>query len=333
MSGSLHPRELVDFCLARINQFDDRLRAWVLVDADGARREADRLGELARRGEWLGPLHGIPIGIKDIVDVQGWPTRAGSPLRGETPAAADAPVVRRLREAGAILLGKTVTTEFACFDPPPTRNPWDLSRTPGGSSSGSAAAVAMEMCMAAIGSQTGGSITRPASFCGVAGLKASHGAVLLAGVVPISPRLDHVGPIGRSVLDLAAVWGAIADNREGDALLAAVLEMPLKLAVIESFFMETADDEVRRATREAIDLICGRGKGERFELPPSFADLATMHRRIMAYDAAAYHRAAFEQSPERFGPHVRGLIEFGLAITEDQYAEAVAHQSRCRAEF
>ncbi len=207
--GDLQPMELVEACLERIEQVDGEIRAWVVVDAEGARAAAGRLGDEVRAGNHRGPLHGVPIGLKDIVDVEGMPTRAGSSLPDPAPAAADAPAVARLRQAGAIVLGKTVTTEFACFDPSPTRNPRNLQHTPGGSSSGSAAAVASGMCLAAIGSQTGGSITRPASYCGVAGLKPTFGRVDLTGVFPISEHLDHLGPIARSARDLAIMFSAM----------------------------------------------------------------------------------------------------------------------------
>jgi aspartyl-tRNA(Asn)/glutamyl-tRNA(Gln) amidotransferase subunit A len=161
--GSLTPVGLAEGCLARIRGFEPHTAAWVSVDAEGALHAAQRLTRERATRTAYGPLYGIPIGIKDIVDVAGWPTRAGSQLTSEAPAREDATVVARLRAAGAIILGKTVTTEFACFDPPPTMNPWNAACTPGGSSSGSAAAVALGMCPAAIASQTGGSITRPAS--------------------------------------------------------------------------------------------------------------------------------------------------------------------------
>ena len=163
------------------------------------------LGREAQAGNYRGPLHGIPIGIKDIIDVAGLPTRAGSPLRENYPAAAaDAPLVAALRQAGAIILGKTVTVEFACFDPSPTRNPWDaeLRHTPGGSSSGSAVAVAMGMCFGALGTQTGGSLVRPASYCGIATLKPTFGLLSREGIVPVSYHLDHPGPMARTVGDL-----------------------------------------------------------------------------------------------------------------------------------
>ncbi|MBW3600666.1 MAG: amidase, partial [Planctomycetes bacterium] len=170
-AGRATPLELTESCLDRICRLDADLRAWVLVDEENARRDAEKLGaELTGGGAPRSPLHGIPIGIKDIFDVMGLPTLAGSPLRRGHVAAADAAVVARLRRAGAVLLGKTVTTEFACFDPPPTRNPWNTAHTPGGSSSGSAAAVASGMCLAAMGSQTGGSITNPSLAQGLTGL-------------------------------------------------------------------------------------------------------------------------------------------------------------------
>src|SRR5262245_8701781 len=169
--GALSARALLEECLAAVDAWEGRVRAWVLLDPDGARAEAGRLDREREGGHWRGPLHGVPVAIKDIIDVFDWPTAAGSVLWAQSVARHDAPVVRRLRQAGAVLLGKTVTTPFASFDPPPTRNPWDLSRTPGGSSSGSAAAVACGMVLGALGSQSGGSITRPASYCGIASCK------------------------------------------------------------------------------------------------------------------------------------------------------------------
>src|SRR6516162_5434325 len=208
---SLSAVDLLETCLQRIEQTEPRLRAWVLVDRERARGEAEARDREARRGEWRGPLHGIPLGIKDIIDVFDWPTAAGSRLWAGSVARQDATVVRRLRAAGAVLVGKTVTTQYASFDPPPTRNPWNFSRTPGGSSSGSAAAVATGMCLGALGSQTGGSITRPASYCGVAGCKPTFGRISCNGVVPLAPSMDHPGPIAPCVEDLAIMLRAMLD--------------------------------------------------------------------------------------------------------------------------
>lgn len=203
------PSDVVEECLARIEALEPQLKAWVLLDATAARREAAEHTRDYERGVPRGPLAGIPVGIKDIIDVAGWPTKAGSSLREQHLAERDAPVVAALRRAGAILMGKTVTTQFACFDPAATRNPHHLDHSPGGSSSGSAAAVASGMCFAALATQTGGSITRPAAYCGIAGLKPTFGSLSMQGIVPVSPRLDHVGVVARSAADVELVWNAI----------------------------------------------------------------------------------------------------------------------------
>src|SRR5438067_176299 len=209
--GRTTPLELLDACLAHIDRYEPRVRAWVFVAREQANETAARLTEELRRGCWRGPLHGIPIAVKDIFDVFDWPTAAGSKLWANSIARQDADVVRQLRQAGCVFLGKTVTTQYASFDPPVTKNPWNLSRTPGGSSSGSAAAVATGMCLGALGSQTGGSITRPASYCGVAGCKPSYGYVSCTGVVPLAPSMDHPGPIAGCVQDLAIMLRAMLD--------------------------------------------------------------------------------------------------------------------------
>lgn len=222
--GEISPVDLVETCLERIRRYDHQVRAWVLVDEAVARQTARRAEEELRQGIDRGPLHGIPVGIKDIIDVAGWPTRAGSPLRANHQAQTDAPLVAALRQAGAILLGKTVTVEFACFDPSPTRNPWSptLSHTPGGSSSGSAAAVVMGMCLGALGTQTGGSLVRPATYCGIATLKPTFGQLPLEGVVPVSRHLDHAGPMAPCVEDLRLLYQVLRTapgGPEGEILL------------------------------------------------------------------------------------------------------------------
>ncbi len=225
--GRLSPLELVEECLAQIDRHDERIHAWVLIDREGSRRAAAQAAEDIAQGHDRGLLHGIPIAVKDIVDVKGWPTLAGSATRQGHVARADAEMVARLRQAGAIFLGKTVTTEFASFDPPPTRNPWDIARTPGGSSSGSAAAVALGMCLGAIASQTGGSITRPASFCGVCGVKPTYGRVSTRGILSLAFSMDHPGFIARSVEDLAILLQAVAGPDEHDPLSAPEHAQPL----------------------------------------------------------------------------------------------------------
>jgi aspartyl-tRNA(Asn)/glutamyl-tRNA(Gln) amidotransferase subunit A len=185
--GELTPSELLEQCLARIDRYEAKVRAWVFIDRGRARQDAERLTAELKAGQNRGPLHGIPVGVKDIIDVFDLPTGCGSKRWANSYARRDANCVKRLRDAGAVIVGKTVTTAYASFDPPVTRNPWNLDRTPGGSSSGSAVAVACGMCLGALASQTGGSITRPASYCGVYSLKASSGRVSTDGVLPLAP--------------------------------------------------------------------------------------------------------------------------------------------------
>lgn len=336
-SGRLSPLDLLDRCLAQIDAHEQGVHAWVLVDREGSRAAARRAGDEIERGRYRGPLHGIPFGIKDLFDVAGWPTLAGSPLRSGHRADCDATVVSRLRQAGAIIVGKTVTTEFASFDPPPTRNPWDLSRTPGGSSSGSAAAVALEMCFGAVGSQTGGSITRPASFCGVAGCKPTFGRVSGQGVVPLSRHMDHIGPLARRVADLAAILGVIAGYDIADATtvnvavddyLAACKSAGLpRLAVIDGQFFKAASGPVLNATLEAVRRVGTGGAAiGTTSLPEDFAEVTMWHRRVMAVEAAQYHRATFLDRREEYSPNIAALIEEGIAATAVDYASALVHR-------
>jgi aspartyl-tRNA(Asn)/glutamyl-tRNA(Gln) amidotransferase subunit A len=302
--GELSPGELVEQCLQRIARYEPSIHAWVSVDEQGARKEAERLAAELARGFDRGPLHGIPIGIKDIIDVAGWPTQAGSPLRRDHRASQDAPLVARLRAAGAIILGKTVTTEFACFDPPPTRNPWNLDRTPGGSSSGSAAAVATGMCLGAIGTQTGGSIIRPASFCGVCGCKPAHGSISLQGIVPVAPTLDHPGPVARSVADLEILLRAILNVPPSEAPVVRQLEQMMTPALPKIFDMK--------------------------EIVSNLEEVLAMHRRIMAYEAAQTHRETFPERRDQYGPCVASLLDEGLAISLADYQAALTHRDQFR---
>jgi Asp-tRNA(Asn)/Glu-tRNA(Gln) amidotransferase A subunit family amidase len=343
-TGQISPADLVERCLARIKQFEPQIHAWVLVDAEGARTTAKQMAEELRRDRWRGPLHGIPIAIKDIIDVAGFPTLAGSPLRKEHRAERDATVVARLREAGAIILGKTVTTEFASFDPPPTLNPWNLAHTPGGSSSGSAAAVAMGMCCAAIGSQTGGSIIRPASYCGVAGCKPTYGRVSLSGIVPLAYHMDHPGPIAPSVADLAAVLDAIAgydphdpfsiDVPHANCVQSLGRTVPPRLGLIETFFMEEADESIRQTTLTAVEKLRLSGtRVESLNLTTDFPRIVQLHARIMAVEAADYHRATYGQHSDQYGPRIGSLVAEGLATSAVDYSEALRVQPQFRLEM
>jgi aspartyl-tRNA(Asn)/glutamyl-tRNA(Gln) amidotransferase subunit A len=287
--GRTTPGELVEECLRRVERYEPRVRAWVLLDREGARAEAGRLGEELRRGQRRGPLHGIPVGVKDVFDVFDWPTAAGSELWRQSVARHDATVVARLRQAGAVLLGKTVTTQYASFDPPVTRNPWNTQRTPGGSSSGSAAALACGACLGALGSQTGGSITRPASYCGVAGCKPTFGRVSACGVVPLAPSMDHPGPLARCVRDLATLLQVLAgaDPRDPDCSTRpvpdyeAVLRGPLRaprLGLLRAPFEERADGAVRAMMGQVCERFRSRGaEVVEVALPAAFAEVLPRH--------------------------------------------------------
>lgn len=336
--GLLSPVDFLNSCLERIDALESRVQAWVVIDREGAEAAARALHEEARQGRVRGPLHGIPVGVKDIIHIRGLPTEAGSSiLKGFRPEA-DATVVRRLREAGAILLGKTVTTEFACFDPAGTRNPWNLDHTPGGSSSGSAAAVACGMVPVALGTQTAGSIIRPAAYCGTVGFKPTFGRVSRDGVIPISHTLDHIGLFARSAADATFVAAALMGHdpadpfssrrQSGEDLLAPgrVVSGP-RVGLVDSWFMEAADDSLRRATEDAAARIeKGGGRIVPVRLPESFNDVHQNHRRIMYVEAAAYHESSFRRRPEAFGPRLRSIIEEGLLQPAVAYAEARRHQ-------
>ncbi|MGH2820120.1 MAG: amidase, partial [Actinomycetota bacterium] len=207
----LSPVELTEACLARAERWEPILRAFVRLDPEQAVEQARALTEELARGDVRGPLHGIPVGIKDIIDVKGWPTTASSRVLTELPARRDAAVVDRLRAGGAVFGGKTNTHEFGYgVVTPPTRNPWDPACIPGGSSGGSAAAVAVGGCLGALGTDTAGSVRIPAALCGVSGLKPSRGAGPMSGIIPLAPSMDVCGPIARAARDVALLWQVMA---------------------------------------------------------------------------------------------------------------------------
>jgi aspartyl-tRNA(Asn)/glutamyl-tRNA(Gln) amidotransferase subunit A len=337
------PLDVLEACLARIDKLEGHVRAWVSVDRAGSRAQAERLTRELEAGHYRGPLHGIPVGIKDIFDVFDWPTAAGSRLWKQSIARQDATAVRRLREAGAVLLGKTVTTQYASFDPPPTRNPWKEGRTPGGSSSGSAAALACGMCLGALGSQTGGSITRPTSYCGVAGCKPTYGRVSCHGVVPLAHSMDHPGPMALCVRDLAVLLQTIAGPDPLDPGCAglpvpdylALLERPQappRLGRLRGLFEDMADPAVRAMTeRAAARLAVAGAEVVEVALPSAFAEVLPRHRLVMAVEAAMFHEPRLRRHPEDYDPKIRGLLEEGLACPAPEYGRCKEHQQRLRA--
>jgi Asp-tRNA(Asn)/Glu-tRNA(Gln) amidotransferase A subunit family amidase len=327
------PIDLVEQCFQAIDRWEPHVHAWVFVDREYALTEAKRLTDELAKGQSRGPLHGIPIGVKDIYDVFDWPTACGSKLWANAIARQDAPIISSLRSAGAIFLGKTVTTQYASFDPPVTRNPWNLAHTPGGSSSGSAAAVATGMCLGALGSQTGGSITRPAAYCGIAGCKPTYGLLPLEGIMPLAHSMDHPGPMANDVMDLSLLLNSMAEgyvvgSGANYVEAAAVASSRPRFGRVRQLFEERASE----AVRDMMDEIAHRFREdgaelEELALPAGFSDVIQRHRTVMAVEAAQYHENRLRSHPDDYSPRIKQLLEDGLACPAPEYARAKAHQN------
>lgn len=321
----LSPLEAVEICLRRIEQRDVEVRAWACAAAAGARRQAEAL-ERSGAGS-AAPLYGVPFGVKDIFDAAGLPAEWGSPLyRGRVPDQ-DAALVARLKRAGAIVLGKTHTTAFASFDPAPTRNPWNLEHTPGGSSSGSAAAVADGMVPFALGSQTMGSVLRPASFCGVAGFKPTFGRLETEGVLAFAPTLDHAGFFAPTAADIAFLWSAIEEEVPSQADVNRLAAGPWPLDGV-------LDPEMSEELESSLGRLGYTGcKIERIAWPESFRRLPAANRTVFEYEGARTNQERFERHGAAIGENLAALVERGLGISDREYQEALAQLDVCRAEF
>lgn len=337
----LSSEELVRACLERIEAREPVVGAWAFLDGDAALAQARSRDAEAPRSA----LHGLPVGIKDIFDTADMPTEHGSPIHAGRRPAADAACVRRLRDAGAVVLGKTVTTEFATYQPPRTVNPLDPERTPGGSSSGSAAAVADGMVPLALGSQTAGSTIRPASFCGIFGFKPTHGAVDLAGALQLSARLDTIGPMARSAEDVAllldalgaepAAGGGRAAGRGpgGDGAAAGNGAAP-RLALVRTHHWEQADASGRAAVERAAERLATAGADVvETALPAPFDGLTAAQATIMAFDLARSLADEREHHAELLSEPLRELLDEGAATGEPEYRDALALAERCRAQL
>jgi aspartyl-tRNA(Asn)/glutamyl-tRNA(Gln) amidotransferase subunit A len=330
----ISPVEVTEACLKRIEALEPILKAWATLDAEGAMAAAQRCEQALQRGEVAGLLCGVPIGLKDIFYTAGLRTAAGSRVYADFVPTYDATSVVRLQQAGAIRLGKTITTEFATADPSPTRNPWNPAHTPGGSSSGSAAAVAARMIPVALGSQTGGSTLRPAAYNGIVGLKPTYGRISRYGVIPVSWCLDHVGILVRSVEDAALVLQVLAayDAHDPGSLAEAVgnyttavqqADHPPRIGVLREFFAETADAETRQHTEAVVTHLSRASAAVReVALPASFGSVLAAHRVIMQVEAAAFHDKMFLAQREQYGPKLRESIELGCVIPGVEYLRA-----------
>ncbi len=340
-SRSLSPGDLVEACLRRIEVLDDRLRAWATVDRRAALDTARVLErELEEEGP-RGPLHGIPVGVKDVYYTAGVKTSAGSKLLEDFVPGYSATAVQRLEGAGAIVLGKTECTEFAANDPGPTRNPWNLDHTPGGSSSGSAAALAARTCFLTLDTQTAGDTLRPAAYCGVVGLKPSYGRVSRHGTIPVAWSLDTSGVMGRSVEDVALALGVLAGHDPADQssspdpvsdYVGAVRGRsdPPTLGLLRRYYYDHAGEEIREHTDGVVKLLRGAGaRIEEVEPPEDLGLVYAAHRAVVFSECAAYHQETFRQRPEDYGPKLRQLVELGQVTPAVSYI----HAQRLRRRF
>jgi aspartyl-tRNA(Asn)/glutamyl-tRNA(Gln) amidotransferase subunit A len=326
-AGETSSVEATEACLRAIDKDNSRLNAFILVMADEARRAArDADADLAA-GRDHGPLHGVPISVKDLFDIKGLPTSAASRVREGHLAAADAHAITHLRHAGAVIVGKTNLHEFAfgttnedsAFGP--ARNPRDPSRSPGGSSGGSAVSVAAGMALASLGTDTGASIRVPAAACGIVGLKPTYGEVPLDGVVPLSTTFDHAGPLAQTVADAWHVYHALV-GRPASRPLTPVPVAGLRLGVLRKYFCDVLDDEVRARFDESIEAL--RAQGAAIE------DAEVVHAPLTASayllvsfgDAAAYHAPLLDAAADRYTPPVRQRAETSRYVLAEDYVRA-----------
>ena len=323
----ISPVELTRSCLRRIEELNPTINAFITVLAESALDQARVAEAEILTGDWRGPLHGIPIGLKDLIDTAGVRTTCGSAVFAERVPSKDAAVARLLKNAGAILIGKQNMQEFAWGGTSassyfgPVRNPWDTERIAGGSSGGSAAAVAAGMCFGAVGTDTGGSVRQPAAFCGIVGLKPTYGSVSMRGVFPLSPSLDHVGPLCRSVTDTALLFQVIADH---DKLELLDVQKKPRIGVVRRPFFEDIDPEIESAFNKALktlrELVVDVVE---VELPPTPA-------AVQAPEVYAVHAKYFAESPELYGRWMRERLQQATDISTVAYIEARWELDRLR---
>ncbi len=331
--GQLTSEDLVRACLKRIDELEPSVQAWAHLDREYALQQARNADEAQREGKALGPLHGVPVGVKDIFDTRDMPTEDGTVLHAGRQPLYDSKVVALLRETGAIILGKTVTTELAVYGPGKTHNPHDQNRTPGGSSSGSAAAVAAQMVPLAVGTQTNGSTIRPASYCGVVGFKPTFGLIPRGGVLRTSRSLDTVGTFARTIEDAALLVDVLAGHDPGDPdtrpmappqILDTALSdppVPPQLAFIKTPAWSAIEADCAEGFAELNEAL-----GERcdeVELPGIFGEGASAHRRVMLAEIAHNLRHYYQHGADRLADETRAAIEEGRTIGTVDYLAAL----------
>ncbi|HKV34783.1 MAG TPA: amidase [Pyrinomonadaceae bacterium] len=323
----ISPVELTRVCLKRIEELNPKINAFITVLAESALADARAAEAEIFAGNWRGPLHGIPIGLKDLIDTAGVRTTCGSALFADRIPSEDAEVVLRLKNAGAILIGKQNMQEFAWGGTSASsyfgavRNPWDNERIAGGSSGGSAAAVATGMCFGAIGTDTGGSVRQPAAFCGIVGLKPTYGSVSMRGVFPLSPSLDHVGPLCRNVADTALLLQVIGDFDKFEMLES---KSRSRIGIVRSPFFDDLDPEIENAFDEALKMLRELSSDVlEVELP----DTPTA---VQAPEVFAIHAKYFAETPELYGRWMRERLQLATGIDVVSYNEARHELDRLR---
>lgn len=336
----ISPVDLTTSCLARIEQLNPTINAFITVMHDSALAQAREAEEEIRTGKWRGPLHGIPIGLKDLIDTAGVKTTCGSALFKDRIPTEDAEIVRRLKNTGAVLIGKQNMQEFAYGGTStssyfgPVHNPWDVDRIAGGSSGGSAAAVATGMCFGAIGTDTGGSVREPAAFCGIVGLKPTYGRVSARGVFPLSPSLDHVGPLCRNVVDTALLLQAIAGYDKLDTTSvdwpvdsyaeAFVTKTKPRLGIVRRPFFDNLDPEIEKSFDEALKQL-GPLSADVIEI-----DLPPTPAAVHGPEAYALHAKYITTSPELYGRWIQERFKQAAAVSTVAYVEARQELDRVR---
>ncbi|MDQ0221396.1 amidase [Peribacillus cavernae] len=335
-AGKVTPIELVKDCLDRIKEVDQELLAWRVVDELSSMETARSLTQEMKNGKVRGPLHGIPVGIKDIFDVAGLPTRAGSVIfENVDPAVEDCSIVAKLREAGAVIIGKTHVTQLAFYEPSPTRNPYHLQHTPGGSSSGSAAAISANMALLTLGAQTNASISRPGAYCGAVCFKPTTHSIQMDGVFPLAPSFDSPGLFANSLLDLAIGYQPFSDRSVNDLdelYLQSLTGGSCKVGVVSDAIYSEASIDLQNVQEETIKrLEVNHYEIKEVQAPRSFSDLIDLHRLVMAYEAAQHHHALVEEHD--IGGKFGALVEEGQQISEGAYKDAMDNIHRVKSEM
>lgn len=331
-TGKVTATSLVNACLERISQRDQDVSAWAHIDADNARRQAEIADKAVAEGKQIGPLHGVPVGVKDIIDTNDFPTENGTPVFAGRRPGEDAAVVSALRAAGAIILGKTVTTELAFFGPGKTKNPHDPERTPGGSSSGSAAAVADCQVPLALGTQTAGSILRPAAYCGCIGFKPTFGLVPRDGVLGQSAPLDTIGGYARTIADIACLIDVIARKPSlplSHALLGASAHTPLRLGFVRTASWPQGD----AAMQSALERYADQAGATEIDLPDSFKKGIKAQQSVQFRDIAMNYGPIVDENPDVMSDKLKEVIAQGKTVDANQYEAALKLREPLYQEF